>query len=213
MKPARRIPRTRAEPPRERVARVARELFVAKGFEGVSIDEIARSAGVSKPTIYAHFGDKERLFLHILERACEKLIAPLVAEDSREKPIAEVLHAHARHYARAVLDPEVIALHRLFAAEAVRFPDLSRRYYEKGPETAHRALAAFLDERVAAGEIACADTDTAAWHYASLIIAAARTRLLFRVDEAPDWAVIDDQSAKAVAMFLAGVGARRSKRG
>lgn len=199
--------RSAATSPRERVAKVARDLFVERGFEGASVDEIARRARVSKPTIYAHFGDKERLFVHILEKACERLIAPLVSEDARDRPIAEVLRNHARHYSRAVLAPDVVALHRLCVGEAVRFPAISRRYYEQGPETAHRALAAFLQERATAGEIDCPDAELAAWHYASLVIATARTRLLFRVDETPDWEMVDRMVASAVELFLVGIRA------
>jgi TetR/AcrR family transcriptional regulator of autoinduction and epiphytic fitness len=192
---------------RERVAKVARDLFVAHGFAAVSIDEIARRARVSKPTIYAHFGDKERLFLHILETACARLIAPLVSEDARGRPIAEILRNHAHHYSRAVLAPEVVALHRLCVGEAQRFPTISRRYFEQGPEMAHKALAAFLQERADAGEIDCPDCDLAAWHYASLVIATARTRLLFRVDDTPQWQEIDRMVASAVELFLRGIAA------
>ncbi len=203
-------PVKRGRPPassRDRVAKVARDLFVAHGFAAVSIDEIARRAHVSKPTIYAHFGDKERLFLHILETACARLIAPLVSEDARGRPIAEILRNHAHHYSRAVLAPEVVALHRLCVGEALRFPTISRRYFEQGPEMAHKALAAFLQERADAGEIDCPDCDLAAWHYASLVIATARTRLLFRVDDKPQWQEIDRMVASAVELFLRGIAA------
>lgn len=200
-------PKRVASSPRERVAKVARDLFITHGFAGVSIDEIARRARVSKPTIYAHFGDKERLFLHILETACAKLIAPLVSEDARGLPIADVLRHHAHHYSRAVLAPEVVALHRLCVGEALRFPSISRRYFEQGPEMAHKALAAFLQERADAGEINCPDCDLAAWHYASLVIATTRTRLLFRVDEVPQWQEIDRLVESAVELFLRGIAA------
>lgn len=200
-------PKRLAVSPRERVAKVAKDLFVAHGFAGVSIDEIARRARVSKPTIYAHFGDKERLFLHILETACARLIAPLVSEDARGRPIAEVLRNHAHHYSRAVLAPEVVALHRLCVGEALRFPSISRRYFEQGPEMAHKALATFLQERADAGEIECPDCDLAAWHYASLVIATARTRLLFRVDDTPHWPEIDRMVASAVELFLRSIAA------
>lgn len=201
----RRCPATTS--PRERVAKVARDLFIAHGFEGVSIDEIARRAHVSKPTIYAHFGDKEQLFRHILETACTRLIAPLVSQDARGRPIGEVLRNHAHHYSRAVLAPEVVALHRLCVGEALRFPSISRHYFEQGPEMAHKVLAAFLQERADAGEIDCPDCDLAAWHYASLVIATARTRLLFRVDNTPQWQEVDRMVASAVELFVRGIAA------
>lgn len=186
---------------REAVESAARALFIEKGFEGTSVDEIARRARVSKPTIYAHFGGKEGLFIHVLEVACSRLLAPIIAPAAEVRPIDDVLHDLAHAYTRAVLAPEVVSLHRLFVAEAERFPALGQRYYAAGPGAAHHGLAEFLARRAEAGEIVCPDPLMAAELFAGLVLSPMRLKLLFAVESAPDWDQVDAYSRVSVAMF------------
>lgn len=186
---------------REAVESAARELFMEKGFDGTSVDEIARRARVSKPTIYAHFGGKEGLFVHVLEAACSCLLAPIIAPTAEVRPLEDVLLDLAHAYTRAVLAPEVVSLHRLFVSEAERFPALGQRYYATGPGAAHTGLAEFLARRAAAGEIVCPDPLMAAELFAALVLSPMRLKLLFAVELAPDWDQVDAYSRTSVAMF------------
>jgi AcrR family transcriptional regulator len=52
----------------ERILDAARKVFVERGFEGASIDEIAEAARAGKPTIYGRFGDKRALFTEVVTR-------------------------------------------------------------------------------------------------------------------------------------------------
>ena len=56
----------------ESILAAAKRAFLAAGFGAVSMDTIAREAGVSKATVYAHFGSKEELFGAVIERECER---------------------------------------------------------------------------------------------------------------------------------------------
>lgn len=180
-------------------------MFVQRGYQAVSIDEVARKAKVSKPTVYAYFESKDQLFITILEEACAKIAAPLIAPEIDHLPIQEVLVAHARSYARAALNLDILSLNRLMIAEAKRAPDFARRYYNAGPGAAYRAIEEFLRKRVAAGEIDCEDCETAARMYASSIISPYRLRIHLLVDDKPDWDRIDEQSAFAVKVFTRGL--------
>ncbi len=62
-----RVRMTRAQR-REQLIRISRELFSAKGYDAVSIEEIASAAEVSKPVVYEHFGGKEGLYQVIVDR-------------------------------------------------------------------------------------------------------------------------------------------------
>jgi TetR/AcrR family transcriptional repressor of mexJK operon len=190
---------------RERIAKVAKNLFVSKGYEGVSVDEIAREANVSKPTIYAHFGSKEALFLSILDAWCATISAPLVGQGASDRPIEEVLRAHARTYTRLIFDPSVLDMNRLLIAEARRVPDTARRYYEVGPNSAYKAIASFLQERISTGEIDCSDCYEAARAYAAILLASTRLRMQLIVDEKPDWDEIDRRSDFVIGIFLDGL--------
>jgi len=193
---------------RDRICAAGKELFVERGYEGVSIEEIARKACVSKPTLYAHFGSKERLFLEILEETCDNIVAPFFGPEVDGLPIEDVLIVHARAYARALLTPEMLALNRLIVAEAPRFPEMARRYYAAGPAIVYAAVASFLQKRVAAAEIACADCMAAARMYGAMIVSPTRLRLNLLVDTELNWTEIDRQSALAVQIFVNGLRKR-----
>ncbi len=73
---------------REQLIRIGRSLFAAKGFEAVSVEEIASHAKVSKPIVYEHFGGKEGLYAVIVDREMQALTATLTAalEDQQMHP-------------------------------------------------------------------------------------------------------------------------------
>lgn len=62
-----------SESTRERIQTEAARLFVASGYHGVSMREVAEAVGVTKPALYHHYSDKESLFLAILEAAVTNL--------------------------------------------------------------------------------------------------------------------------------------------
>ena len=63
---------------REQLIRVGRALFASKGFEAVSVEEIAANAKVSKPIVYEHFGGKEGLYAVIVDREMRELTNALI---------------------------------------------------------------------------------------------------------------------------------------
>lgn len=122
----------------------ARAAFLAKGYDDTSMDAIAASAGVSKPTIYKHFGDKDGLF--------GATIAAEIAEaESHTQAMLEALpatrnlRADLRRFARQhlidVMQPHLIRMRRRLIAEAERFPQLAAAWYRNGPERGHETLA------------------------------------------------------------------------
>jgi AcrR family transcriptional regulator len=82
---------------REQLLDVGRRLFAEKGFEAVSVEEIAAKAGVSKPVVYEHFGGKEGLYAVVVDREMNYLL----------HSISEALTAHG---ARALLEQGALAL-------------------------------------------------------------------------------------------------------
>lgn len=193
---------------RQSVIEAAVEIFVERGFEGTSIDLIAQRAKVSKPTIYSHFSGKEELFVEILGEACESLAGPMVGPEAESGELEAVLQSITRAYAAAVLTPRVIALHRLFVAEAERFPQLARRYYEAGPARAHRSFAAFLEARMRKGDIAEGDPLQLAQIFASMVINPFRSRLLFATQKELDPADVERHCVACVRVFLEGCRTR-----
>lgn len=198
-------PRRRApHSARELILKAATEAFMAHGFSGTSIDQIAAQAGVSKPTIYSHFEGKEQLFVAIMNSICDNFENPFLGPDADTAELSTILIKIADNYTRSILQPGVVAMHRLFVAEAERFPELSRRYYEVGPLRVHQTLAAFFKNRMARGEIRDGDPLLLAQFFAAVVIAPMRTRRLFAVETDIDWDVLDRRNRETVALFLDG---------
>lgn len=194
---------------RRAVARAARQLFIERGYDRASLDEIARRAQVSKPTIYAHYGDKAALFSHVLSEACSQLLAPIVDAAGIEQPAAQVLADLARSYRRTVLAPEMLALHRRVIAEADRFPDIGRQFFAAGPAVAHAGLADFLAARHARGEIHCPEPEIAAEIFAAMVLGPLRLRLLFGVSCAESGIDPDRELDLALRIFATGMDPAR----
>ena len=98
------------------------------------MDMIAREAGVSKATVYAHFAGKEELFGAVIGRECERCFARFSAGELDPRDVRSSLAMLGRRFLDLVLSPDAIALHRIIVAEVTRFPALGQVFWQAGPE-------------------------------------------------------------------------------
>ena len=191
----------------EQVLRGAREVFLRDGFEGASVDDIAREAGVSKATLYAYFPDKRVLFCEVVRTECEMQAQCAVAQIDQMAHPRAVLTMVARQIVPFLLSEFAHRIFRICLAEADRFPELGRAFYESGPALGRARLTEYMRDAVARGELRIEDFDLAADQFAELCKANIWVRSAFGVQtefsEADIARVIDG----AVATFLARYGA------
>ncbi|TDD26260.1 TetR/AcrR family transcriptional regulator, partial [Actinomadura sp. KC06] len=97
-------PRRRGRSPQKRTAVLdaARELFLADGYDRASVDAIAARAGVSKATVYDHFGDKGKMYLAVVDQVSERLLVTIRAAIEEELPEGCDLRAGLFSFARRV---------------------------------------------------------------------------------------------------------------
>jgi AcrR family transcriptional regulator len=149
-----------------RILEAARRVFLERGFEGASIEEIAEVARSGKPTIYARFANKEALFAAVVKRGVLTRIEQFKAEVPSGPTIEGRLAKLAQAVLQWILAGNNIGLMRLAIAESRRFPDLaasvSAMARERGAQSVMqllaemaqidelRALPAFGPERIAA---------------------------------------------------------------
>jgi TetR/AcrR family transcriptional repressor of mexJK operon len=184
----------------------ATTLFLRNGYQGTSMDDIAALAAVSKQTVYKNFADKERLFtdiiLGITESSDEIVRAMTVAlqgADDVERALIEL----ARRYITAVLQPHVLRLRRLVIAEADRFPDLARSYYQRAPARAIATLAAAFQDLAERGLLRLDDPVVAASHFAYLILSIPQDKAMFCAAERFTPAELETYADAGVRVFLA----------
>ncbi|KJY37996.1 MULTISPECIES: TetR/AcrR family transcriptional regulator [unclassified Streptomyces] len=164
---------------RRAIARAASTVFGREGYTRASVDAIASEAGVSKRTIYNHFGDKEKLFLSVaLETAGEltEIIAGLADRHLHKIVDLEAdLTAFAVDRAKAVLAAgEHYALGRTIRAEAGNIPpDVLAAWLAAGPLASQRDLADHLTRLASQHLLALDDPDLAATHFTLLTFSGA----------------------------------------
>jgi len=163
--PARRPPSgERAEASRRAITAAAREAFLHDGYEA-GMDAIADRAGVSKVTIYNHFGSKEALFTAVVGEALNAVLSSTLAEAQTRlastDDLREALTWMAREWVSGVTQPPVLALRNLVTSESRRFPELIGAWHARGPGRFFTLLADLLRQLIARGELSIADLDTA----------------------------------------------------
>ncbi|RST07336.1 TetR/AcrR family transcriptional regulator [Streptomyces sp. WAC07149] len=129
---------------RQAILEAAAVVFLNKGYPGTSMDEIAALASVSKQTVYKNFADKQRLFTEIIHGGLDRideLFSGVTGALAVTEDLEKDLTALARQFVAILTQPRMLQLRRLVIAEADRFPELGRTYYERGPERVHALLA------------------------------------------------------------------------
>jgi TetR/AcrR family transcriptional repressor of mexJK operon len=119
---------------RQAILEAAKTLFLRHGYEGSSMDAIAREAGVSKLTVYSHFTDKDTLFCAAVEAKCEEQLPQLFTELSSAAPIEAHLQAIGRAFNALINSEESLAMHRLMFTLAKSNPQLVQLFYAAGPQ-------------------------------------------------------------------------------
>jgi AcrR family transcriptional regulator len=186
----------------------ARKVFMDLGFDGASMGEIARSAGVSKGTLYVYFADKNRLFEAIVEE--ETLDQQKVAFNfDPERDVATTLREFGQAYIQVLCRPRGGSAIRTVMAIAERMPEVGRRFYDNVVANTIIRLAAFLDARAAMGDLEIEDTKLAASQFMMACQASLFLPFVFQAAPAPSAERMAQVVESATRMFLAAYCAKR----
>ena len=146
----------------------AREVFLSDGFEGASVDQIARAAGVSKATLYSYFPDKRHLFMEVAKAECLRMAEETTALIDTAAPVQAVLLTAATEITQFLISPFGVQIFRICIAESERFPELGATFYENGPQLARARLTDFLLEAQSRGDLVMPDAALAAEQFSEL---------------------------------------------
>jgi TetR/AcrR family transcriptional repressor of mexJK operon len=179
-------------------------VFLANGYDGATMEDIAVRAGVSKQTVYKHFDDKQNLFAEIVLSTTDEMdaLVGLIAERLTEtSDLAKDLGYLAESFLTALMQPRVLRLRRLVISSADRFPEIATAWYEKGFE---RALGALSNSFRALADRQLLDVDdpaTAAEHFVGLLFWIPINKAMFTGDD--DYAASHELAPVARAATMA----------
>ncbi|MET9343425.1 TetR/AcrR family transcriptional regulator [Nonomuraea sp. NPDC003804] len=195
---------------RRQILDAAKAVFLRNGYVGASMDEVAALAAVSKQTVYKYFTDKEQLFTHLvldttgeIDHLTRMVTAAFDDSDDPRRALGEL----ARAFLGSLLRPEVLSLRRLIIAEADRFPDLGRTWYEQGFERVLTTLTGCFGRLAERGLLHLDDPRLAADHLMGLLLWIPVNRVMFCGGDASYTdAELDRLAETAVAAFLRAYG-------
>lgn len=160
--------RSRAK--KQAILSAATELFIARGYDGVSVDAIVQQVGGSKTNIYNYFGGKEGLFRAMVENLCQQLLLPLNQAEIENLPPQEALTNFGHRLTAVVLSEQAIALHRVIVAQTQQFPELGQLFFTTGPKALCQRLVSYLNQQRQMGTLEILDPEVAARQFVGMLL-------------------------------------------
>jgi AcrR family transcriptional regulator len=184
----------------------ASELFLERGYDGVSVDDIVRDVGGSKTNVYSFYGGKDGLFLAVMDEISQATVLPLKQLKLSGLPFEAGLRKFARTLLTVLLEDRHLAFQRLVIAEALRHPQLGLRWYRNGPALTRSVLKTFLAEHHALGHLRQdVDLSQAAVLFHDMIVGDLLNRAMMAIDGGPKPREVEMTIRQAVKMATMGL--------
>lgn len=192
----------------DQVLEGARAVFLSDGFEGASVDEIARVAAVSKATLYSYFSDKRLLFMEVANAECRRQSKEAIDRIDLAAAPREVLTQAGHHFLRFLTSTFGLQIFRICVAESDRFPEIGQQFYNSGPAVMREKMAQYFRSAEARGELRIDDHILAADQFGELCKADIWARVIFGVSKTVTEEEITRVVEGAVETFMARYGSK-----
>jgi AcrR family transcriptional regulator len=195
-------PSTEDSAKRRQIVQGARAIFLAQGFDAASMSDIARSAGVSKGTLYVYFTNKEQLFEAIVMEECLSHAEGVFTFDPTDHDVEATLTRLGLAYVDFICSPEKASALRTVIAIADRMPEIGRVFYETGPAVGIAKVAAYLRAQTEAGILTIDDFEVAASQFMECCKSTLFMPVLFNFQSAPRPEAVQHVVGLAVRNFM-----------
>ena len=182
------------------------KVFMKNGFEGASVDEIAKTACVSKATLYCYYPDKVALFEGAVEQICAQMGDMVGKLDDHKAPVREVLYNTAKTFIGFMATPFALNVFRVCISEAGRFPELGQAFFRAGPMEVRDSMIGYFEDAAADGRLNIDDVEMAAGLFSALCKADLFPRLMGGCTADVTEDRIERAAREAVETFVARFG-------
>jgi TetR/AcrR family transcriptional regulator, mexJK operon transcriptional repressor len=187
---------------RDAVVLAARNLFFSRGFRATSIEAIAEAAGVSKVTVYGHFGDKAGIFEAVVQNVASRMETKMSAAAPPEADLSDTLIAFGCGLMGELMNEEMMLFERHMGAELAQHPALAKRFFEAGPGYMRLRLEKIIAAAHDRGEITVDDAKLAAHDLFGLWQGFDRAEAHFGIAQTLTADMIRTRVIRAVKLFL-----------
>lgn len=185
---------------RQAILAAAKGLFFQNGFDATTIEEIAAAAGVSKVTVYGHFGDKESILEGVVTGEADRMTGAIDMPEGGSTE--QLLCRFAMVIGGFLLSDEIVRGDRMLSGETARNPALAKRFYESGPARMHGLLQQIIVRGQERGEIDPADPKEAAHDFFGLVMGFRARERRFGVRKQPTASEIEQLARRSAARFM-----------
>jgi AcrR family transcriptional regulator len=195
---------SRTQNKQAKILDVAAELFLERGYDAVSLDDILERVGGSKTTLYSYYGGKEGLFAAMVQRMAEEKVGPFLDLDPAQLDPKAGLNAIGRRFMTLVNNREGREFYRMMIAEAERFPALARTFYEASPAVILREVRRNLEYWQKQGLLREGNAEALAIQFTGMLLGTFSTQTLLGIAPTLTDRQIGEWVSKGVTLFLEG---------
>ncbi|PKL96683.1 MAG: hypothetical protein CVV18_00775 [Gammaproteobacteria bacterium HGW-Gammaproteobacteria-8] len=191
------------DPDKDRdILAAGRKLLFGKGPQAVTMESVARAAGVAKPTLYRRYANRDQLLAAIAKAEAESMAARFTRVPDSAEHLREALLHFALDFGQFLLSQEHIAfIHAL--GQATGLPRSAREsIYRNGPLQTHSLLAGFLTEAAERGLICCPQPKVSAERFLGMLMGLDLVRTLYHVAASAGASEMKSRAAAVVDDFL-----------
>jgi AcrR family transcriptional regulator len=187
----------------ERLRQAAVDTFLEYGFDGATMEEVARAANISKKTLYARYADKHDLFVSVIPWALSRLELSDADEEHFDKDLGSALTAIGRAAISRAVDPDRAKLLKIALDESDRFPEFGAASHSLLWSAQQRAVMETLERFRAPMGLEIADVEIAAEQFIAMVALVPGRMADFGIFRRPD--VEEKHLEHAVTLFVRGV--------
>lgn len=195
--------RGKSESKGQQILVAATELFTEHGYSSTSMDLVAKQAGVSKQTVYSHFGNKDQLFAESIKSKCDSYQVIDYALTKTAKP-EEILFVLAQRFLAMITSRESLAVHKVCAYESKSHPQLSELFYQGGPQRLIAEVTQLMEKFDNEQQLNISNAKFAALQFLNMVKGETWMRVEFNTKEQVPATEVEAYLKATIAMFLKG---------
>jgi AcrR family transcriptional regulator len=195
---------------RQEIVALVAPLFLERGYEQVTIDDIVERIGGSKRTLYERFGGKAGLFEIVIKEYCASVHRDLFTGVEQHASVEKQLIAIGAHFLNMILDPRILEQHRLMVSMGRSFPSVAQMFFQLGPQSAYVLIAGWIERQQKAGKIGVGDALIMAELFLDMLTGKHQLALLTSSFDSTSPQEIAKTVKAAAKLFLHGAAAQKT---